>query len=151
MDETDTPQTPAELLVILAAIADEQIPDPEHRTQIHRPVQQRAWITSGIPNSSSGNSASDIAVIAHAVSAYGLPDNLKLSIHSGSDKFSIYAAIRRTLRDTGAGVHVKTAGTTWLEELIGLAEAGGEGLAWPKKFTLRPTRIEMNCVRPTPR
>jgi hypothetical protein len=24
---------------------------------------------------------------------------------------------------------VKTAGTTWLEELIGLAEAGGEGLA----------------------
>jgi hypothetical protein len=25
-------------------------------------------------------------------------------------------------------VHLKTAGTTWLEELIGLAEAGGEGL-----------------------
>jgi len=30
---------------------------------------------------------------------------------------------------TGAGVHLKTAGTTWLEELIGLAEAGGDGLA----------------------
>jgi NAD(P)-dependent dehydrogenase (short-subunit alcohol dehydrogenase family) len=28
-----------------------------------------------------------------------------------------------------AGVHLKTAGTTWLEELIGLAEAGGDGLA----------------------
>jgi predicted regulator of amino acid metabolism with ACT domain len=27
-----------------------------------------------------------------------------------------------------AGVHVKTAGTTWLEELIGLAESGGHGL-----------------------
>ena len=27
-----------------------------------------------------------------------------------------------------AGVHLKTAGTTWLEELIGLAEAGGDGL-----------------------
>ena len=26
-----------------------------------------------------------------------------------------------------AGVHLKTAGTTWLEELIGLAEAGGDG------------------------
>jgi hypothetical protein len=25
-------------------------------------------------------------------------------------------------------VHVKTAGTTWLEEVIGLSEAGGEGL-----------------------
>ncbi len=27
------------------------------------------------------------------------------------------------------GVHLKTAGTTWLEELIGLAKAGGAGLA----------------------
>ena len=26
-------------------------------------------------------------------------------------------------------MHLKTAGTTWLEELIGLAEAGGAGLA----------------------
>jgi hypothetical protein len=32
------------------------------------------------------------------------------------------------LAATGAGVHLKTAGTTWLEELIGLAEAGGDGL-----------------------
>jgi hypothetical protein len=28
-----------------------------------------------------------------------------------------------------AGLHIKTAGTTWLEELIGLAESGGTGLA----------------------
>ena len=32
------------------------------------------------------------------------------------------------------GVHVKTAGTTWLEELIGLAEAGDEGLAIAKEI-----------------
>ena len=31
------------------------------------------------------------------------------------------------------GVHLKTAGTTWLEELIGLAEAGGAGLALAKE------------------
>ena len=31
-----------------------------------------------------------------------------------------------------AGVHLKTAGTTWLEELIGLAESGGGGLAMAK-------------------
>ena len=30
-------------------------------------------------------------------------------------------------------MHVKTAGTTWLEELIGLAEAGGDGLELAKK------------------
>ncbi|KKL82757.1 hypothetical protein LCGC14_1981560, partial [marine sediment metagenome] len=29
---------------------------------------------------------------------------------------------------TDAGLHLKTAGTTWLEELIGLAIAGGDGL-----------------------
>ncbi len=31
-------------------------------------------------------------------------------------------------------MHVKTAGTTWLEELIGLAEAGPEGLALAKEI-----------------
>ena len=65
---------------------------------------------------------------------YGLPRNLKLSVHSGSDKFSIYPAIKAALAKTGAGVHLKTAGTTWLEELIGLAEAGGEGLALAKEI-----------------
>ena len=63
----------------------------------------------------------------------GCHDNLKLSVHSGSDKFSIYEPIRSALKRTGAGLHVKTAGTTWLEELIGLAEAGGEGLAIAKE------------------
>jgi hypothetical protein len=54
-------------------------------------------------------------------------------VHSGSDKFSIYAPIRRVLEATGAGLHLKTAGTTWLEELIGLAEAGGAGLELAKE------------------
>ena len=58
-----------------------------------------------------------------------LPAGLKLSVHSGSDKFSIYPAMRRALARFNAGLHIKTAGTTWLEELIGLAESGGEGLA----------------------
>jgi hypothetical protein len=36
------------------------------------------------------------------------------------------------LKKFNAGVHLKTAGTTWLEELIGLAMVGGEGLAIAK-------------------
>src|SRR5213079_3591774 len=76
----------------------------------------------------------DLAVIAFAVKKYRLPGNLKLSVHSGSDKFSIYAPIRRALAQTGAGIHVKTAGTTWLEEIIGLAESGGEGLQMAKEI-----------------
>jgi hypothetical protein len=54
-------------------------------------------------------------------------------VHSGSDKFSIYAPIKRALKKTGAGLHLKTAGTTWLEEIIGLALAGGEGLEIAKE------------------
>ena len=74
----------------------------------------------------------DLAVIAYAVEHFGLPSNLKLSVHSGSDKFSIYAPIRRALRKFNSGLHLKTAGTTWVEEVIGLAEAGGEGLELAK-------------------
>ncbi len=131
MDETDEPQTPPELLVILAAIADAGIPAqtiaPKFTGRFNKGVE-----FVGDPAHFEREFSDDIAVIAHAVRAYGLPDNLKLSVHSGSDKFSIYAPIRRTLERTGAGVHLKTAGTTWLEELIGLAEAGGEGLALAK-------------------
>src|SRR5206468_2540354 len=74
------------------------------------------------------------AVIAYAVRTYGLPTSLKLSVHSGSDKFSLYAPIRKAIRHFDAGLHLKTAGTTWLEELIGLAEAGGEGLELAKEI-----------------
>jgi tagaturonate epimerase len=76
----------------------------------------------------------DLAVIEDAVKRFGLPSNLKLSVHSGSDKFSIYPIIRESIARTGAGLHIKTAGTTWLEELIGLCEAGGDGLELTKEI-----------------
>jgi hypothetical protein len=75
----------------------------------------------------------DLASIAFAVRNYGLPENLKLSVHSGSDKFSIYPAIHDAVSAFPAGVHLKTAGTTWLEELIGLAEEQGTGLGIAKE------------------
>jgi hypothetical protein len=80
-----------------------------------------------------GEFESDIAVIAYAVKEFDLPGNLKLSVHSGSDKFSIYEPMRNALKKHDAGVHIKTAGTTWLEELIGLAEAEGRGLSIAKQ------------------
>jgi len=127
MDETDSPQTPPELLVILAAIADEKIPAqtiaPKFTGRFNKGVDY-----VGDVSQFEREFNEDLAVIAHAVNSYDLPNNLKLSIHSGSDKFSIYAPIRRALARTDAGIHVKTAGTNWLEEVIGLAESGGEGL-----------------------
>ncbi|MFB3825339.1 MAG: tagaturonate epimerase family protein [Bryobacteraceae bacterium] len=128
MDETDAPQTPPELRVILAALADLEVPvqtiAPKFTGRFNKGVDY-----VGDARQFEAEFRADIEVIAEAVERYGLPANLKLSVHSGSDKFCIYGAIRRALRDFGAGVHLKTAGTTWLEELIGLAEAGGEALA----------------------
>lgn len=131
-DETDLPQTPDELLVILAAIADEGIPvrtiAPKFTGRFNKGVD---YVGDAVQFEREFND--DIAAIAHAVARFGLPADLKLSVHSGSDKFAIYPAIARAVVRTGAGVHVKTAGTTWLEELIGLAEAGGEALAMAKE------------------
>ncbi len=132
MDETANPQTPLELFFILAAIADEGIPAqtiaPKFTGRFNKGVDYVGDLAQFEKEFND-----DLATIAFAISEFGLPDNLKLSIHSGSDKFSIYRPIRDALKRTGAGVHVKTAGTTWLEELIGLAEAGGEGLAIAKE------------------
>ena len=132
MDETDSPQTPPELLVILAAIADEKIPiqtiAPKFTGRFNKGVDYVGDLAQFEKEFND-----DLAVIAYAIGQYQLPRNLKLSVHSGSDKFSIYAPMRRALRKFNAGVHLKTAGTTWLEELIGLAEAGGDGLKLAKE------------------
>ena len=133
MDETDAPQTPPELLIILAALADEgvqlQTIAPKFTGRFNKGVDY----VGDLPQFEKEFN-DDLAVIAHAIAKYGLPANLKLSVHSGSDKFSIYPIIGDAIRRTGAGVHVKTAGTTWLEELIGLAEAGGDGLGLAKEI-----------------
>ena len=133
MDETGSPQTPPELLVILAALADEEIPAqtiaPKFTGRFNKGVDYVGDLARFEKEFND-----DIGVIARAVKQYGLPANLKLSVHSGSDKFSIYPAIRRALARSKAGVHLKTAGTTWLEELIGLAEAGGDGLALAREI-----------------
>ena len=133
MDETNCPQTPAELLLILAAIADEEIPIQTIAPKFTGRFNKGVDYVGNVEQFEKEFSA-DLAVIAHAVQRYKLPGNLKLSVHSGSDKFSLYAPIRRSLRRFDAGVHLKTAGTTWLEELIGLAEAGPEGLALAKEI-----------------
>ena len=128
MDETDSPQTPRELLVILTLLADERVPldtiAPKFTGRFNKGVDYVGDLAAFEREFND-----DLAVLAHASATYGLPRGLKLSVHSGSDKFSLYPVIRRALERTGAGVHVKTAGTTWLEELIGLSEAGGDGLA----------------------
>lgn len=127
MDETDLPQTPIEMLFILAAISEEKIPAqtiaPKFTGRFNKGVDY-----VGDVEQFEKEFNDDIAVIKFAVKEFGLAGNLKLSVHSGSDKFSIYGPINRAIKKHDTGLHLKTAGTTWLEELIGLAEAGGDGL-----------------------
>lgn len=145
MDETDQPQSPAELLFILAALADEKIPAqtiaPRFTGRFNKGVDYEGDVARF-----AREFEQDLHVIAFAIREFGLPSNLKLSLHSGSDKFAIYEPIRAALARTGAGLHVKTAGTTWLEELTGLAEAGGSGLAVAQElYRTAYGRIEELC------
>jgi tagaturonate epimerase len=146
MDETDTPQTAPELLIILAALADAgvkaQTIAPKFTGRFNKGVDYVGDLAQFEREFND-----DIAVITHAVAMYRLPKNLKLSVHSGSDKFSLYPIIRRALQKTDVGIHIKTAGTTWLEELIGLAEAGGDGLVLVKEIYLEAlSHVEELCA-----
>jgi hypothetical protein len=136
MDETDSPQTPPELLIILAAIAAQGIPiqtiAPKFTGRFNKGVDY-----VGDPAQFEKEFNEDLAVIAHAIKTYHLPAALKLSVHSGSDKFSIYPIINKAIKRTGAGLHIKTAGTNWLEEIIGLAEAGGAALDLAKTIYVK--------------
>ena len=130
-DEANTPQTPAELFFILAAAAREAIPAATVAPKFTGEFLKGIDYVGDIERFSR-EFEEDLAVLEFAKQTFSLPASLKLSIHSGSDKFSLYPIMHRAIKQAGAGLHLKTAGTTWLEEVIGLAAAGGEGLAFVK-------------------
>ena len=133
MDEVDNAQSPEELRFILKGLAEEKIPvqtiAPKFTGRFNKGVDYRGDLAQF-----EKEFEQDLQVIDECIKAYGLPENLKLSIHSGSDKFSIYPIMGKLIRKYDKGIHIKTAGTTWLEENIGLALAAPEGLALAKKI-----------------
>jgi hypothetical protein len=133
MDEVPSPQTPVELFFILKMLASENIPvqtiAPKFSGRFNKGVDY-----AGDPEIFAAEFEADLLVIDFAVKEFGLPENLKMSIHSGSDKFAIYPYIGSIIRKYEKGIHLKTAGTTWLEEVIGLAESGGEALSFVKEI-----------------
>lgn len=133
MDEVNDPQTPVELFFILSALADNGIKAqtiaPKFTGRFNKGVDY-----VGDLKQFSKEFEEDILVIKEAIKEFGLPENLKLSVHSGSDKFSLYEPISRLIKKHNTGIHLKTAGTTWLEEMIGLAEAGNEALELAKEI-----------------
>jgi hypothetical protein len=145
VDEATEPQLPFELYFILGAIAREKIP-----VQTIAPKFSGKFLKGidyvGDVATFEREFQADLAVVAHAVTVFGLPRSLKISVHTGSDKFSLYPVIRRAIKQSGAGLHLKTAGTTWLEEVIGVALSGPRGLALAKSiYTGALARFDELC------
>jgi hypothetical protein len=133
MDEVESPQTPVDMLFILKMLADKGVPAqtiaPKFTGRFNKGVDYK-----GDLKQFAREFEEDVLVIDYAVKEFGLPKELKLSVHSGSDKFSIYPIMADIIKKYDKGLHLKTAGTTWLEEVIGLAKAGGEGLDLAKQI-----------------
>jgi tagaturonate epimerase len=127
MDEVSFPQTPVELFFIMGALCMEKVSfstiAPKFTGRFNKGVDYVGDIKAF-----AREFEEDILVIDFAVKEFNLEPGLKLSVHSGSDKFSIYPEMARILCKHDKGIHLKTAGTTWLEEVTGLAMAGGEAL-----------------------
>ena len=146
MDEVDAPQTPIEIFFILSALAQEKVPAqtiaPKFTGRFNKGVEY-----VGDTAQFEKEFREDLLVIDFAVKEFGLPEGLKLSIHSGSDKFSIYPIMGRLIRQYDKGIHIKTAGTTWLEENIGLALADDQALELAKKIAISALgRMEELCI-----
>jgi hypothetical protein len=133
MDEVETPQTPVDMLFILKMIANEKIPAqtiaPKFTGRFNKGVDYVGDVAQFAKEFEQ-----DVLVIDFAIQEFGLPEDLKLSVHSGSDKFTIYPVMAGIIKKYDKGIHVKTAGTTWLEEVIGLAVSGDEGLHVAKEI-----------------
>lgn len=133
MDEVEEPQTPVDMFFILKMMADEKIPAqtiaPKFTGRFNKGVDY-----VGDVKQFAKEFEQDLMVIDYAVQNFGLPKDLKMSVHSGSDKFTIYPIMAEIIKKHDKGLHVKTAGTTWLEEVIGLAISGDEGLAVAKEI-----------------
>ena len=146
MDEVENPQTPVDLFFILKMLADKGVPAqtiaPKFTGRFNKGVDY-----TGNVDQFAKEFEEDVLVIDYAVKEFGLPEELKLSVHSGSDKFTIYPIMAGIIKKYDKGIHVKTAGTTWLEEVIGLAVAGGEALVAAKSiYTIALGRKDELCA-----
>lgn len=115
VDETDEPTTAAEHLYIATELARLGVTwvsfAPRHLGTFEKGVEFR-----GDQNALYASIATH-AAIARALGPY------KIGMHSGSDKFSIYAGL---MRETRGLVHLKTSGTSYLTALAVIAQVNPE-------------------------
>ncbi len=147
MDETELPVAPLDLFVFLCALSEEGVRPctiaPRFSGKFLKGVDY-----IGNADEFVREFLGHAAVIGAAVVRFGMPSDLKLSIHSGSDKVSLYPLLGDVMRRFGLGLHLKTSGTTWLEELAGLAQAGTEGLTMARRIYRRAFEKRAQYCRP---
>ena len=110
VDETDSPTTPLEHFFIVSELSRQGVKftslAPRFIGRFEKEVDYLGSLTE-----LDAEMAKHAAVTAH----FG---TYKLSLHSGSDKFSVYPLI---VKHWGERLHIKTAGTSYLEALRTLA------------------------------
>ena len=110
IDETITITTPAEHFVVANELALQGITPDSVAPHFS------GYFEKGIEYSGNLNDfARDFVIHQKIADHFGY----KLSVHSGSDKFSVFSTVGRV---TKGRVHVKTAGTNWLEAVAVLAD-----------------------------
>lgn len=145
MDEVNEPQKPLELFFILKCLADAKVPAQTIAPRFSGRFNKGVDYVGDLALFEKEFEA-DLLVLDYAVKNFGLPKNIKLSIHSGSDKFSIYPIMGKLVKKHDKGIHIKTAGTTWLEEVIGLSLGTPEALDLAKAiYTIAYRRKDELC------
>ncbi len=124
IDETLTITTPAEHFVVanelaLAGVKPDSVA-PHFSGAFEKGIEYAGNL---------GDFARDFVVHQKIADHFGY----KLSVHSGSDKFSVFSTVGRV---TQGRVHVKTAGTNWLEAVAVVAEADPALYRRAHKFAL---------------
>lgn len=111
IDETTTPTIPSHHLFIIKEIINRNITINSLAPKFIGDFQKAIDYIGDIKEFEN-----DFKVHCEIAKKYG---NYKISIHSGSDKFSVYSIIGKY---TNFRFHLKTAGTSWLEALKCIAK-----------------------------
>jgi hypothetical protein len=106
VDETDTPTSAEEHYYIASELRRLKVPFTSLAPRFIGSFEKGVDYVGGIAEFD--RELEKHAAVMHAIGGY------KLSIHTGSDKFSIYPSIAQQAHNL---VHVKTAGTSYLEAL----------------------------------
>ena len=124
IDETLTITTPAEHFVVANELAQQSIIPASVAPHFSGAFEKGVEYAGNL-----NDFARDFVVHQQIADHFGY----KLSVHSGSDKFSVFSTVGRV---TKGHVHVKTAGTNWLEAVAVVAERDPELYRKAHKFAL---------------